>query len=1236
MEAVVGFESPLVPGNRRQHHDEMKHHQQQPIPTTKIATSSLLTNGGGTEMLNNVSVLLPSNDTSNQSNLENNNIVENNNNNDNYNDDDDNDNDNNTNKVNALDLNGTKPVNHEFSIVHKPPTNEENTKTTKYEHDEKNIIISQDKIPTTMTTLNEIISSTPESRLAHHHSPSHLLTSTNAKQQASKSPTSTPTKIPIISKIINNNNNSISQQASSSTDINKIHNLTTTTTTTPDHKYQEYKKDLELLAKEAQDSRQRIRRLQSEVEEKNEIISLLKDELELTKEQNDKLERDSRQLSLEVKKFQTLQDEYDELKNHQQETNKLEQECASLKEKLTELEFLRLRVVELEDDRKQAQEESGHFERQLVEANERFAHLGELERELAKCQTKALNLETERDSLQAKLLTSINRETRLQSNNKQAEEEIKRLKALVRHYEDKRDEEEANNSLIMSVADLKQLQQQSDCPPPSIRTLSSQSDQQEQQIQDETQSKHDQNEVCPGDSLLGNNFCNNNNNNIIMNCLSSLEHNNSIKFELDKQLEIELNQEKEQLKKQINEQDDKIANLTKLNENLNHQLETNKILITNLRQDLACEKTVANKLNKGYALVSKQIKSLDESYLHDNNSTTIHQLNNSKHEEDKKLSSLVEREVDHDDKGDDHIDDDDVDEHEDEQDNNGNEDVVEEDDYSEKEKEDEEKNKEEKANHSSPKINCSTQNNNDNITRINPPPDNVQRITNGIPKLSEQELAKLHQQHYLHHLQQMHQLHQMHHHQLHMHLQHHHRVEHQNQHQNHINGIQRILNNNNNNPNNIKDNPSSIYGNVGSEFVIEQQHQRQYTNNIYSNIKLSHPNFDTSNSSYQNINHSSNNPRVGPPAIPPKLILPSSTKQPICHSTNQHHHQYNSQNHGGTTTAHSHYGTLPQIAEVNGLPTVNESSSCVNNCNTRLIHKTNACQQHNQLHQQSEVVLKSCRSPAGSPTSSASSSSSSASSSSQASNCSVSSSPMSNLSPSSSSSMNSLSHHASHQLTRSSSARHTMTGGEMSLLAPRQFRVDTDLNAMNAPRPLNACLTHTGNNNNLAALKFGQRRFLQQSHQHTPNPLNNQQQHLIQHQQQVVNQTTPAIVSSNPNAQIDAFTQRLNNLKLNQGMAFSSLRAPKRTNIRLVSASPATGSFQQNVSSRRQSLENTNQLGSLGNHQQQHRSKRAHSTTPDRRRTSHALGNGNDTTVSSASTVAGSNKSSLWFEYGCV
>lgn len=356
--------------------------------------------------------------------------------------------------------------------------------------------------------------------------------------------------------------------------------------------------DLEQLNKEAQELRKSNRKLLAEIEEKNEIISVLKEELETSKEQNDHFEKELRQLNLDLKKFQNLQDEYDEIKAKELEAEKLYSEIDRLKEKLNELDFFKLRVQELEDDRRQAQLESAQFEEKCKLTETKLTHVNELEKELTKLRSFNQDLELERDSLQDKLLKSIEQETRLAHINKQAQEEVKRLRFVVKSYEEKRDEEEASNSLIMSVADLKLINQ--------AQTKHHQEQQKtnhHDQSHDEESNLHSTSNSHKHDEISD----------IINQQQETLD--TSIKYELDKQLEKELKQENSSLKLLIGEQEAKIENLATSNEQVKTQLEANKILISDLRQDLACEKNLALKLSNRLASFEKQIKHLDNNYL---------------------------------------------------------------------------------------------------------------------------------------------------------------------------------------------------------------------------------------------------------------------------------------------------------------------------------------------------------------------------------------------------------------------------------------------------------------------------------------------------------------------------------------------------------------------------------------------------------------------------------------------
>lgn len=335
--------------------------------------------------------------------------------------------------------------------------------------------------------------------------------------------------------------------------------------------------DLELLAKETQELKTRTRKLQLEVEEKNDIIGVLREELETTKEENDKFQRDNLQLIKDAKRVQFLQDENDFLQDKLAGVDKLELEIKRLKEKLAELDFLKVRVKELEDDKLKAQEEISNFDSQLKLAESRLLRFNELELEVNKWKSFSQELEVEKNSIQAKLIESIEQENKLNINNKQVEDEVQRLKSLVKSLEQQRDEEQASNSLIMCSNNLQQLDQQ-----------------QQQQHQHQPQNSPS---------------ADNNNRD------SPTETDTSIKFELDKQIEKELNEQNSTLKQKLSEKDTQINQLIDDNRKFKLDLESKAELINNLRQDLSCEKNLASKLTKQLTSCTKQIKSLDRQYL---------------------------------------------------------------------------------------------------------------------------------------------------------------------------------------------------------------------------------------------------------------------------------------------------------------------------------------------------------------------------------------------------------------------------------------------------------------------------------------------------------------------------------------------------------------------------------------------------------------------------------------------
>lgn len=489
-------------------------------------------------------------------------------------------------------------------------------------------------------------------------------------------------------------------------------------------------------------------------------------------------------------------------------------------------------------------------------------------------------------------------------------------------------------------------------------------------------------------------------------------------------------------------------------------------------------------------------------------------------------------------------------------------------------------------------------------------------------KLSEQQiahLASLHHQHYYHHLQHMHQLHQLHH-QHHLHL-HHHRMHHKydQQHQSTLTRAKET----DQQPVDQQQKPSGlgdqnlrrtaqcdlIYTGGSQFYAPSAQLEQVYANTAVGNnnnnninqlnkychrTKLVKNNNDKSNqhgspdsNGYLRTNRHVSNPNA-------KI---GTVQQQAHHHHHHHHHPI------------SHY-TLPQIDEVNGLPLVDTTN--VNNANGS--PRTHHCNAHNTPSEAIGIINQHNLSSNRSPSSSSSSPTSSASS---------------NLSPSSASStssINSLST-SSAPLNRSS-LRHTTSECQNR----QQFSVERELISV---MPMTAALSRVGSCRSTrpsggSRLESDDRQDIAlmqtpvKSHQpsmRTSKILNISQQSSAQlpSQQQQQPQTQPqqeqqqqqnCLTSRRAKGLgvtkqgIDKLVSDFTNIKFNHNLAFASLRAPKSS----LNKSGVGGSTMIGNNSKKERPTTSTSSSSL------ERRMRANNATND----------------------DGSNKSSVWFEYGCV
>lgn len=328
--------------------------------------------------------------------------------------------------------------------------------------------------------------------------------------------------------------------------------------------------EFDLINKEMQELKVRMRKLQLEIDEKNEIINLLREELETIKEQSDKFQQDNLLLVKDAKRVKILQDENDFLQDKLAGTERFEVEIKRLTERLGELDYLKLRVGELEDDRNKAQEETRDAERQLDEARAKLSQLANLDAEVNKWKRFSHELEQDRASLQTKLLESIDNESRLHTDHKRVEDELRRLRAVIKALEEQRDEEHASTSLEQQLAANGAI---AAAAAAAAEAAAKQQQQEEEKLQDAKRQQEEQQQ-----------------------------------------------QLKEEHAKQMLEQQQRRADeLAKDNEDMRAQLECDKKTINELRQDLACEKTLAQRLTKQLANFTKQIKHFDQHYfpIHD-------------------------------------------------------------------------------------------------------------------------------------------------------------------------------------------------------------------------------------------------------------------------------------------------------------------------------------------------------------------------------------------------------------------------------------------------------------------------------------------------------------------------------------------------------------------------------------------------------------------------------------------
>ncbi|GFY50890.1 protein Daple [Trichonephila inaurata madagascariensis] len=183
------------------------------------------------------------------------------------------------------------------------------------------------------------------------------------------------------------------------------------------------------LIVELADVKARLRKLQQEVEEKNEGITELKEELEKSKESQCKLRQENLELIQDARTAKTYRDEIDILKERVHKVDRLESEIQRYKDKMNELDFYKSRVEELREDNRILVETKSMLEEQLEASRKRAEQVVELEAEILKYCSQINELSIERDSDKEKIQQLLEENAQLHIERKASMEELVQLQS---------------------------------------------------------------------------------------------------------------------------------------------------------------------------------------------------------------------------------------------------------------------------------------------------------------------------------------------------------------------------------------------------------------------------------------------------------------------------------------------------------------------------------------------------------------------------------------------------------------------------------------------------------------------------------------------------------------------------------------------------------------------------------------------------------------------------------------
>ncbi|CAG2101544.1 unnamed protein product [Medioppia subpectinata] len=188
-----------------------------------------------------------------------------------------------------------------------------------------------------------------------------------------------------------------------------------------------------LIVEELADIKSKHRRVQQELEEKNEMVSELKELLEQSKESCNKLRHENLDLIQEARSVKAYRDEIDVLNERVRKVDHLENEVHRYRDKMNELDFFKSRVDELREDNRVLSETKVMLEEQLDLNRKKADQLPELEAQILKLSAYSDEMAIQKDLDRNKMETFIEEITQLRLDKKSSAEELTKVEEQLIH-----------------------------------------------------------------------------------------------------------------------------------------------------------------------------------------------------------------------------------------------------------------------------------------------------------------------------------------------------------------------------------------------------------------------------------------------------------------------------------------------------------------------------------------------------------------------------------------------------------------------------------------------------------------------------------------------------------------------------------------------------------------------------------------------------------------------------------